>query len=310
MVVSVSRILSRLRMRQFSLLVALDQHRSLRRAAAELAITQSAASKALAEIEDIIGSVLFERSPSGLSPTELGQCLIRYAWLMRADVESMCIEIGTIQLGHARRLSVGTIMGAIPDVFAQSICTLREEFPDLSLQIIEDTSAGLLEALDQNRIDLAIGRVMVSPNPGLYNYEPLWTEPLHIAVGSRHPLAHIDKPGLADLARYSWIVYPSLMPLRAMLERTLSNAGIQLPTNVIETSSTFATVALLVRDPGLVALLPAAVCRFFEAEHALKILPLDIQGSNPDYGIITRSGGALSGPAQSLLRILRGAQDR
>jgi DNA-binding transcriptional LysR family regulator len=70
---------------------------------------------------------------------------------------------------------------------------------------------------------------------------------------------------LADLQPYYWIVYPSRMPLRALLEREMSDAGIAMPTNVIETASTSATVALLQRSTDLVALLPQAVCEFFSA---------------------------------------------
>ena len=80
---TLNALMGRLRIRQLNLLIALDEHRSLHRAAAALSITQSAASKSLAEVESMIEAPLFERSKSGIVPNQLGQCVIRYARLLR-----------------------------------------------------------------------------------------------------------------------------------------------------------------------------------------------------------------------------------
>ena len=109
MTLTVNAMLSRLRLKQMGLVIALDQQRSLRKAAAELAMTQSAASKALAEIEGILGGTLFDRSRVGFVPNALGRCVIRYAWLLRADVDAMWQEVSDIRLGHSGRLSVGGV---------------------------------------------------------------------------------------------------------------------------------------------------------------------------------------------------------
>lgn len=305
MIASAARVFSRLRMRQLGLLIALDQHRSLRRAAADLSMTQSAASKALAEIEAVIGTPLFDRSRTGIVPNEMGQCVIRYAWLLRADVESMCDEMGNIQLGRSGRLSVGTIMGAVPRVLSRAILELRRATPEISIHIAEDTSARLLEGLDQGHLDVVIGRVVVSPNPALYRYEPLWEEPLRLAVGAGHVLARRKRVHLQELEPYGWIVYPSLMPLRVLLERAISEAGMIMPSNLIETSSTFATVSLLSQDPGLVALLPADVCAFFAPEKRLHVLPLTLTAGNPPFGIVTRAGGPPTAIARTFVDILK-----
>lgn len=107
-------------------LIALDQHRSLRKAAGDLSMTQSAASKALMEIESVMGGSLFERSRVGIVPNELGRCVIRYAWLLRAVVDAMVQEASNIRLGRGGRLFVGAIMGAIPHVLTDAIQRLNK----------------------------------------------------------------------------------------------------------------------------------------------------------------------------------------
>lgn len=59
-------------------------------------MTQSAASKALMEIESVMGGSLFERSRVDIVPNELGRCVIRYAWLLRAVVDAMVQEASNI----------------------------------------------------------------------------------------------------------------------------------------------------------------------------------------------------------------------
>ncbi len=69
---NVPALLSRLRMRQIVLLLAIEERGTLRAAAAQLNMTQSAASKMLHELELAIGQPLFERVGRGLALTAAG----------------------------------------------------------------------------------------------------------------------------------------------------------------------------------------------------------------------------------------------
>ena len=66
----------RLKMRHLRTLVAIAEHGSLVRAAKALSISQPAVTKTLAELEDIAGHRLFERSPKGVTLTGAGQILV------------------------------------------------------------------------------------------------------------------------------------------------------------------------------------------------------------------------------------------
>ena len=273
-------------------------------------MTQSAASKSLAEIEAILGGTLFERSRVGIVPNALGRCVIRYAWLLRADVDAMWKEIWDIRHGHSGRLAVGAIMGAVPVILADAIAQLREDEPEIAIEIVEDTSQRLLQLLDQGQLEVAIARTVVSARPALYHYVELSDEPLSVAAGPGHPLARARKVTLKDLQPYRWIAYPSRMPLRALLEREMTDAGMTPPTNFIETSSTFATAALLRGSDDLVALLPREVCRFFSAKNLLRTLPIALKSRTQPFGIVTRAGGRLSAVARRFVEVLSAAPGR
>ena len=133
--VDVAQAFARLRMKQLALVSALERHRSLRKAASELALTQSAASKALREIEAVLGATLFERTRAGIEPNAMGRCVIRYAALLRADVGAMLQEMDDIRAGRGGRLAVGAIMSAVPALLSEVLLELRRQEPGMRIGI-------------------------------------------------------------------------------------------------------------------------------------------------------------------------------
>ncbi|MGD6665006.1 LysR substrate-binding domain-containing protein, partial [Xanthomonas citri pv. citri] len=132
----------------------------------------------------------------------------------------------------------------------------------------ESTSLELLEAINEGRLDLAVGRTTVSSNVEQFDYEELMDEAVAVAVGPQHALAKSRRVTLAQLARCRWVFYPGNMPLRKLLEREFREAGLELPPYPIETSSSLATMLMLKEDPQLVALMSSATMDFCE-EHGI-----------------------------------------
>jgi DNA-binding transcriptional LysR family regulator len=297
-------LMSRLRMKQLQLLIALDDHKSLHKAAGVMSMTQSAASKALHELESMLEAPLFERAKSGLIPNQSGHCVIRYARLVATDLTSLCQDMAEIRSGKGGRLAIGTIMGAIPEVVVPILDDLHASQPNLSVEIVEDTSARLLILLDDGRLDLVIGRSIVSDEPTRYHYQSLGDEPLSVVVGYGHPRIAKKEMALQDLAGYRWVTYPGHMPLHALLERELDLAGLSMPANPISTASTFVTVALLQHSTDLVSLLPTDIAELFVRQKMLRILPVTLKSPSLTFGIVTRKGGVLSPPAQQFIQRL------
>ncbi|MBB1633726.1 LysR family transcriptional regulator [Cupriavidus sp. UME77] len=298
-------LMSRLRMKQLQLLIALDDHKSLHQAASAMAMTQSAASKALQELEGMLDAPLFERSRTGMRPNQFGHCVIRYARLLATDLTSLCQDMAEIRSGRGGHLAVGTIMGAVPQVLVPALDAMQADQPNLSIEIVEDTSLRMLTLLDDGRLDLVIGRALVSEQPASYHYEPLGDEPISVVVGYAHAAPRGRELGFADLAGYRWIVYPGQMPMHALLQRELDMAGLGMPPNAISTSSTFVTVAMLQRSARLVSLLPTNVAELFARQKLLRILPVRMQSRQQTFGIVTRRGGTLSAAAGQLIKLLR-----
>lgn len=297
-------VIGKLRMKQLQLLIALSEHKSLHKAAGAMFLTQSAASKALQEIEGMLETTLFERTKIGLVPNAMGHCAIRYAKIITAELNNLCHEISDIQSGTGGRLAIGTIMGAIPGVLVSALSWLRTAHPGLSIEIIEGTSRTLLDLLDDGQLDLVVGRSSVSPEPYEYNYFPISDEPISVVTGGGHPDVANDM-SFESLRDYRWVVYPRKMPLRLLLEKALDMAGLPLPVNAIETGSTFATIAILQKSIDIVALLPTDVARMFAQAGLLKILPVALCIPADTFGIVTRKGGVPTAAANLFIRAVR-----
>jgi DNA-binding transcriptional LysR family regulator len=298
-------LLSKLRMKQLQLLIALDDLKSLHKAAGAMSMTQSAASKALQELESMFEAPLFERSKSGMIPNQLGHCVIRYARLVATDLTALCQDVAEIRSGRGGRLAIGAIMGAIPECVVPALNQLHAGLPNLSVEVVEDTSARMLQQLDDGRLDLVIGRAAVAADPSKYHYRPLGDEPLSVVVGYGHPPLPKEEVKLRDLAGHRWVMYPSHMPLHALLEREMDLAGLEMPDNPVSTASTFVTVALLQSSHSLVSLLPTAIAALFVRQKVLRLVPVTLKSPSQTFGIVTRKGGVLSPPAEQFIELLR-----
>jgi DNA-binding transcriptional LysR family regulator len=296
---------SRLRFRQLRLLIAIDETRSLHRAAEQLSISQPGASKALRELEETFGAELFVRHPHGLEANELGRCVIRYAKLIGTDLDHLREEMTGILRGQGGRLAIGAIAGALPTVLVPAVLRLKQRQPAMSIELFEDTSARLLQMLGDGRLDLAICRTSVATQPDQFDFEWLCDERVGVAVGPNHPLARADSVSLEELVRYPWVLFPSHMPLRTLLERELMEAGLAIPGHAIETGSTFASMLLLRESDTLLALFSAETVEVFEQHGLVKRLPLHLGARVEPYGIVRRRGSGISPGAAILIEEIK-----
>ncbi|MDB5825045.1 MAG: hypothetical protein JWR21_3749 [Herminiimonas sp.] len=294
MIPSIASILRRLRGAHLSLLIALDETGSVAKAADRMAMSQPAATKALREIEGTFGTQLFSRSSRGISPNDVGRCVIRGARRIRAELNEMRDEVTQILSGSGVRLSVGAVMGAIPTTLVAAVSELHRQVPNISVEVSEGTSANLLHMLDQRKLDIALARPGVSMHPDAYQFTPLQAEYLYLVVGRKSPLVGRKDLTLLKLQACRWLVFPSQMPMRSLLENAFSDADLAFPTNVIETDSTFVTMTFLTAHRDFVAIMPNTVADYLGATGQLHILPVSIRRKAEPYGLVMRSGSEVT----------------
>ena len=301
---SISQILSRLKTRQLILLVQLDAERSVLRAAEAANMTQPAASKLLAELEDAFGVKLFERHARGVEPTRYGAIMVRHARAALSEISRAHDEILTLRSGLDGQAAIGTVTNPGTNLVPMALAAFKERSPLVRVTVELDFSKPLVERLLDGKLDMAVARILDRTSAAELNFEMLATEPHSVIARAGHPLAKVQGLVLDDLVQQPWILPPAGSILRARLDFLFVRLGLNLPSNFIETMS-LPVITGLLRRTDMVVALPADTVRAHCELGVLTVLPIDLGVQLDAFGIVTRRDHELSPGAKSLLVVLR-----
>lgn len=296
------QLLNRLRMRQVALILAIDERQTLRAAAAELGLTQPAATKMLQELEDALGQPLFERVGRRLQRNAAGERVLEYFRSLRGNIEALNRELGELRQGSSGRLAVGSIMAASPGRLTQALLELKQQLPLLELEVAVDTSDRLLAQLREGVLEVVVGR-MTNEAGSDCRFCPIDDEQLAFIVREEHPLLSLQRPALQALQGHGWVMQPPGSPMRALIEQEFREHSLPLPRGLIETGSILTTINL-VRSSNLVGVIPRTVADLHADHGMLHILPYRTRRSLEAYGSLVRKDRPISRSAQMFLNLL------
>ncbi len=303
-------LFSRLRLRQVALLLELDRGGTLRAAAAELGITQPAATNMLKELESALGMPLFERQGRGLRATAAGVAVMAHCQGLRGAMTAMGRELDGMRGGDVGTLAVGSILAPSPTLLTRTVAQIKREQPGLRLSILTETSDHLLGLLRQGVLDVVIGRMTEGHAHRDHVLRELESEALSVVVGPNHPLAAPTRRRrdllLADLQHEPWVLQPRPSPMREVLEAEFKLCGLDRPQNLVETSSILTTIFLLGEAP-MVAVVPSSLAARYAAKAMVRVLPVQLTSALEPYSSIVRRGLPLSAAASRFLDLLHGA---
>src|SRR5260370_12281763 len=172
---------------------------SCTRAAEQLGIAQPSLSQQIRAREKQVGTPLFERLGRSVRLTASGEALRQRALDILQQVAAAESSRGNLQEGVRGRPRIGVIPTIMPYWIAPRIGDFLKRFPELDLQLTEETTPRLVEQLQSGDLDIAVARLPVR-NPDIVCSE-LFREPLFLAVPLNHPFARKRSVDLHDLSR-------------------------------------------------------------------------------------------------------------
>ena len=299
----VGHLATRLKARQLALLLALADQRSLRQAAAVVAVSQPAATKMLRDLEDMLGVPLFDRRSWGMEPTVFGETMIRYARSVLTDLAEARDELAALAAGARGRLRVGGVTGAVPSLLVPALNAVRQQAPLLSTYVLVNSNEVLAAGLRQGTLDLAIGAMPTRDDAVALAAEPLSAEPLCLVGGPGYAMAS-EPDALPQLASATFVLPPAGNPLRQVVEAFFAAAGRPLPVALIETVSIVVTLALL-QQPSTLSVLPVDLARHYETRGMLRVLDIALPPGGGSYALLMRANRRLSPAAQAFADAVR-----
>ncbi|WP_022891414.1 LysR substrate-binding domain-containing protein [Agromyces subbeticus] len=290
----------RLKIRHLVLVAAIADEGTLVRAAESLHITQPVVTRALREVEELLGVPLFERRPRGVVPTQYGHAFIERARSVLAELRTAGEEVRLLQSGQLGTVTVGTHLAGSNLLLPRAIAGLKAEHPRLTVVVREGTPDTLQQLLLAGDLDLTVGRL--SPTvPVRLEQERLHQEPIRLVARAGHPVHGGSRTSLADLIAYPWIFPVAQTALRAELEAVFFHEGLPLPADRVECTSMLTLRNLLV-STDVIAALPMFIA---VDDRELRILPTPLSSIRRSVGVTVPKDRAPSGAAAALLVHLR-----
>lgn len=277
---------------------------SVGRAAEVLAISQPAVSKTLRELEDRLGTALFDRTGRRLRLTEAGRLFQKHAGLSLVELERgvrSLREPGAL----GGRLSVGALPTVATRILPEAALAFARAAPGASLRVSTGPNWFLIGQLREGLLDLVVGRL---PPPGEMTglaFEQLYADGVVAVVGAGHALAR----GEGRLADHPLILPPPGAIIRPAVDEWFLRQGLEPPRAAVETVSLALGRGLVLRSDAVWFISRGVVAEELERGD-LAALALDGLPAAGPVGLTLRAGAPPSEPMLELMAALRAAVPR
>lgn len=295
---------SRLKMRHVQLLVAIDDHRSIHKAAAGLNMTQPAATKLLSDLEDLLELRLFERNTRGIVPTPHGESLVRHARTILGTLDHARAELHSISDGAAGKIAVGVLLVVAPVLMPRALLRFKERHPAVTVLVQEGTLGTLLPSLHRGGLDLVVGRLTADFDAQGLHFEHCYDEPMTVVVRKGHPLCDRPHLRLTDIAGEAWILPTPETAYRRRLDAAFRQEGVAPPTRLIESMSILTNKTLL-QESDFIGVMPLNVARYYAGLGSVELLDVELPLPSGPVGFVTREATVPSPVFDDLLDALR-----
>ena len=250
-------------LKQLRYFLVVAEEKQITAAAKRLYIAQPPLSYQLKQLEKELGAQLFKRTAHGIELTDAGQIFQSYAneiisLAQNAENQvhkTISGELGTIAIGMA-----SSSTGLIP---MNSFNELRKYYPEISFDIYEDNTYGILDKLEKKTIDLGIVRTPYNQT-GL-NTKTLTTEKM-MAISVDPDFQQKKELRIKDLADQPLIIYRRFEDI---FNQTFAHHGLK-PFYVVKCDDSRTAITWAKRKMG-VALVPESIATTYAQENMIAI---------------------------------------
>lgn len=272
------------------------------RAAEGLHLSQPAVSRAIAELEEILGAHLFERGRGGAVLTAEGHAFRAHAGIAFTELQR---GIDTLRgTDGGGELVVGALPTVAARIMPQAVRQAKAAGLAATIAIEAGPNGWLLDQLKQGRLDLVVGRLAEPQVMMGLAFEHLYSEPIVFAARPGHPAATGRPVGLAEIVHHCLIMPGRGSIIRPEIDRLFILQGVAAPSELIETVDASFSRAY-VRASDAVWVISHGVVADDLAEGTLVRLQLAASVSGGPVGLTTRAGHPPSPAAELLVRAVR-----
>jgi DNA-binding transcriptional LysR family regulator len=299
-----ARVGHRLKLRDLNIFTAVVRERSMSKAAAQLAVSQPAVSKAIADMEHALRVPLLDRGPRGVEPTLYGQALLKHSVAIFDELRQSVSDIEALLDPTAGEARIGSseamAMGFVPAVIER----LTHRHPRLSFHVVEGGLSVLQRDLRDRSIEFLVGRALTPVVAEDMESEVLFNDRHLVVAGLRNKWVGRRKIKIAELLDEPWIFPPPGSIPASLVSAAFQDAGVKAPRATVSSFSLPIHMFLLAAGRYL-ALLPESTVRYIAEYLPIKVLPVDLRAQPRPVVIVTMKGRTLSSAAKRFIECAR-----
>jgi LysR family transcriptional regulator, pca operon transcriptional activator len=295
---------ARIKLRHIACFLEVAARAGFGRAAEALHLTQPAVSRAIAELEDILGAPLFERGRGGAVLTAEGVAFRAHAGAAFAELGRGIDTLKQAGGGTGGALVVGALPTVAARVMPKAVQRAKAAGLAASIAIEAGPNGWLIDQLKQGRLDLVVGRLAEPQVMMGLAFEHLYSEPIVFVARPGHPAARGRPVGLEEIARHTLIMPARGSIIRPEIDRLFIQEGISRIDDRIETVEPQFSRAY-VRASDAVWIISHGVVAGDLDDGTLVHLALSTAVSGGPVGLTTRAGHLPTPAAERLVRAVR-----
>lgn len=292
-------------LKQIHYALAVERTLHFKKAAEECNISQSALSTALSEMEKQLGFQVFERDNRKVLVTPLGRQVLERARAIELMMEDLAKLADSRKEPLSTPLALGVIPTIAPYLLPRVLPPLRERYPDLNLEVVEDQSAEVLDQLRRGALDAAIIALPYDCE-GLLTFR-FWQEDLFWITRSDDPMAGLERIGAEEL-RQSHLML--LKDGHCLTDHALAACRLEdLSSHSFRASSLATLIPLVSAGLGTTLVPGIALEQLVEGDSQLAAVPLSEQGPHRELAVAVRPNYPGVANIEALLALFREVLD-
>ncbi|MDP9877693.1 DNA-binding transcriptional LysR family regulator [Variovorax boronicumulans] len=296
------RLTSGARIRHLQAYVSVAELGSVKRAADAIGLSQPAVTSLIADLEQLLECVLFQRHARGMWMTGIAKELLPFVRRALASLERGTEFVAFRHVSANSVVRIGAIHGAICGLLVRALPPFARARPEVMIEVQEANVPRIASLLLKQEIDMMLCREPAVEPEG-WGFSELMPDRLVVVAGPQHPLVEKRSLGFADLFDETWLLLHPATHARRMFDQLMEHHGLSPKYRKLDAMSTPLVLAQLQSEPLLV-LAPYSVFRqLIELGQLSQLDVIDIPPFKP-LGVLSPSDAEMSEAALDLKEFL------
>jgi DNA-binding transcriptional LysR family regulator len=203
---------------------------SIRQAADELNVAASALSRHVANLEQELGVILFERHARGLRLTAAGEIVAAGARRTLREIEHLSSEIDDLRELRRGHVTIHAVEGIVADFLFPLLAEFIRDYPRVTYDVVVAGTEDVIDAVLDDRADIGIA---FNPQPnGAIDVVCEARHPVYAVVAKGHPLVDRRALSLKELSLEPLGLPDRSFGIRQLLDRAAAQHGLSLKPSV------------------------------------------------------------------------------